>query len=259
MIDGSYLERGARIDNWASSLQTELFAILLALKQVSLSKTNTLIVTDSLSSLSALNSFSTKNNLLVSEARHRYNKLNENRIKVHFLWIPSHVGLRMHDRTDELAKTSSFKNDIDYNFGISINTLRGTIRKENRENFLDLRNTQYHTSLSIQHHSVMQEEPHIYGSSKYNGRLLDVVTARLRLGYKYLWQVKPSPDIDETKCKLCEQTYSHTLKHYVLECDKIQEFRDPNIDTVIEMSKYFISNNLLAQILAKHPNFASNM
>ncbi|XP_069169366.1 uncharacterized protein [Procambarus clarkii] len=77
MGDGLYLyfEWGVRINNWASTLQTELFALILALKCVQVSKLDTLIVSDSLSSLNALNSLRHNCNMLVSEARHKYNKI----------------------------------------------------------------------------------------------------------------------------------------------------------------------------------------
>nr|XP_053627417.1 uncharacterized protein LOC128685005 [Cherax quadricarinatus] len=246
--DGSHKEIGARINNWASTLQAELFAILLALKCVHVSKVDTLIVTDSLSSINALN----------SEARHRYGKIVDSGVRVHMLWIPSHIGLQMHDRTDKLAKLYAFKEGVDYNLGLSVSSLRTIIRKELEMNLIDLRLREIDTSQSIYHHSIMQEEPHVYGASNKISRLLDVTTARLRLGYKYLWQVKsPPPDVDQTKCKLCQMDYCHTLHHYVLECDQINEFRNNSLRNVQEMAKYFIHSGILQTILEKYPDFAS--
>nr|XP_053628010.1 uncharacterized protein LOC128685479 [Cherax quadricarinatus] len=182
--DGSHKEIGARINNWASTLQTELFAILLALKCVHVSKVDTLIVTDSLSSINALNSLCINCGMLVSEARHRYGKIVDSGVRVHMLWIPSHTGLRMHDRTDKLAKLYAFKEGVDYNLGLSGSSLRTIIRKELQLNFIDVRLRDTDTNQSIYHHSIMQEEPHVYGTSNKVSRLLDVTTARLRLGYK---------------------------------------------------------------------------
>nr|XP_053631284.1 uncharacterized protein LOC128687706 [Cherax quadricarinatus] len=198
--DVSHKEIGARINNWASTLQTELFAILLALKCIHVSKVDTLIVTDSLSSINALNSLSINCGMLVSEARHRYGKIVDSGVRVHMLWISSHIGLQMHDRTEKLAKLYAFKEGVDYNLGLSVSSLRTIIRKELQMNFIDLRLREIDTSQSIYHHSIMQEEPHVYGAFNKISRLLDVTTARLRLGYKYLWQVKsPPPDVDQTK------------------------------------------------------------
>ena len=77
---------------------------------------------------------------------------------------------------------------------------------------------------------------------------------RLRLGYKYYWEVyrgaEPEP------CTLCARPGGHSLQHYVQYCPVIDEFRPQGQWNLIELICYFIDNDILFKILKKHPMFA---
>ena len=255
--DGNIIEKGVRINNWASTLQTELVAILTAIKFIETTVTDSLIITDSLSSLLALGTLDSGCHDLVSEARHKYACLVDRGVRVKLLWIPSHIGLIKHDRVDALAKLASNKDTVEYNLGLSKRTLKTVIRKELIDEFDASRQVQTGTSRSIVYHDEMYQVKHVYGASNKITRLQDVVTARLRLGYKYLWQYVPQADVNKTKCKVCGHTYGHTLEHYVLDCVKIEPFRDRSKHTVCEMAQHFISNGKIADILRLYPLFCT--
>nr|XP_053628079.1 uncharacterized protein LOC128685529 [Cherax quadricarinatus] len=105
--NNKFVELGIRINNWASTLQTELFAILMALKLTYDTELDSIIITDSMSSLKVLDSYNDSNNMLIGEARYRYSKIRDEGINVQLLWIPSHIGLLLHDKVDMLAKKST--------------------------------------------------------------------------------------------------------------------------------------------------------
>lgn len=73
--------------------------------------------------------------MIIGEARYRYTKILENRINLQLLWIPSHTGLLFRDTDDTLAKSINLKENVEYNFDLSVFTIRNNIRREvNNEN-----------------------------------------------------------------------------------------------------------------------------
>ena len=65
---------------------------------------------------------------------------------------------------------------------------------------------------------------------------VDSLVMRLRLGYKYIWQYTEGNGIP---CKLCNEPSSHTLYHYVMECNELSEFRSREITTATEQVCHF--------------------
>ena len=87
--------------------------------------------------------------------------------------------------------------------------------------------------------------------------LCDVVVARIRLGYRHIWQVSNAVPIPEhSACKLCDKPLKHTLEHYIIECDTVKDFRPPDL-LYLELCNYFIESGVLEDILAVYPKFAS--
>lgn len=253
---GVQWEQGARLNDWASTTQSELFAILMAMKEICNGSKDSLVVSDSQSALLSMNSHRPENVMLVSELRYRYKKIMSRGIKVKFLWIPSHIDLRMHDRVDSLAKQSSSKPDVDYYLGLTINKIKYGIRAEIINEYESERRAQHATSHSIMHYENMCKVKHVYGESNRITRLLDIVTARLRLGYKYMWQYGCYRRESDFDCKLCELVNGHTLEHYVMECNKIREYRNNEYINVHDMCNYLIVSGNLKEILLKYPKFA---
>lgn len=57
-------------------------------------------------------------------------------------------------------------------------------------------------------------------------RQIEVVHARLRLGYHYPWEFAGAVDEDKKKCKVCYESNCHTLyDYYVMECQLLNECR----------------------------------
>jgi ribonuclease HI len=95
-----------RLPDNSSVFSAEMTVILLALSYVS--KTNNryfLILSDSLSSHQALNSFDTTNPLL-QEVLFNLIHLEKSGKNIVFCWIPSHVGISGNENADRAAKVA---------------------------------------------------------------------------------------------------------------------------------------------------------
>ena len=96
----------------------------------------------------------------------------------------------------------------------------------------------------------------MYGKHKTMTRHCDVVTARIRMGYRHIWQVDRRQRSAFAKCKVCDAPDKHTLEHYIAECPLISDFR-PQGYRFHELCNHFIETNILEDILLLYPGFAS--
>ena len=175
---------------------------------------------------------------------------------VKFLWIPAHIGISRHDAVDRLAKVACQKPVVDEHVGLSCNTIKRVLRNHAIEDLEEERNFQRFNSVSIHNYDLFSSAPHKYGQHKTLTRPCDVVAARIRLGYRYLWQLQDNPPENHTKCKLCNEPFKHTLEHYIMECPTIAAFRPPGV-LYFEFCETLLNTNLLEDILMIHPLYAT--
>ena len=99
------IEKSLRVNNHASSLQTELLAIYFALDLVQgqSKHTNTVLMTDSLAAMQTIQSPRVTDN---TQIVHSIKDLLAECYNVTFIWVPSHCGIRGNEVADKLAKTS---------------------------------------------------------------------------------------------------------------------------------------------------------
>lgn len=57
----------------------------------------------------------------------------------------------------------------------------------------------------------------------------DVSVGHFHNKYRSRWEVVMWLSADQAVCKLCQDAYSHTLVHYVMDCRPIEYFRPPNV------------------------------
>ena len=94
------------LPSYSSVFTAELFAIKNALNYIlNHNINNTVIYSDSLSALQAINSFCLKQPI-ITEIKVLINKLLENNLYTILCWIPSHVGLKGNEEADKSAKES---------------------------------------------------------------------------------------------------------------------------------------------------------
>ena len=107
-------EQSQRIPSAASIFTAEANAIEMALNATKKSKNNSfLILSDSLSCLTALMSSETKNPIILKLKLKMHIILSKG-INISFLWIPSHVGIEGNEMADELAKAGLSSENIKY-------------------------------------------------------------------------------------------------------------------------------------------------
>ena len=173
------------------------------------------------------------------------------------MWIPSHVGITKHDVADKLANQACGKEDIDKDYGIPLSTIKNIQLNLMRDDLNLQRNSQRPGSCSIRHYDSHCNTKHTYGEYKHRTRQCDVVTARIRLGYRHVWQVsKDDPLPKYSNCRLCEAPLRHTLEHYIAECEVTKDFRPPGM-RYYELCVYYIESGILEDILELYPMFAS--
>ena len=106
------LELSYRINDGASSLQSELLAILAALNAVQNDAANTgiLLMTDSLAAIQTLQHRLVRDNESII---HSIKDRLANCMKITIVWVPSHVGVYGNEKADKLANKGARKMHID--------------------------------------------------------------------------------------------------------------------------------------------------
>ncbi|XP_027224934.2 uncharacterized protein [Penaeus vannamei] len=127
-----------RVSNGASTLQTELYAIKMALKYALYQTHSTIhIFTDSLSALQVLRRTQATDNLrLISTVLFHIRQLKEQEKILTFWWIPSHVNITGNDLTDTAAKNSLKNLLVTGHIPPSLSQLKKHIRRAAYETLL---------------------------------------------------------------------------------------------------------------------------
>ena len=241
-----------RLPDHLSSTRAELYAIFEALcVTVALGKPVYLFV-DSQSALYELKSSSPVDCDIVNlclELLRQFQRLN---LQVHFTWVPSHVGIHFNELADRLARDATLEpsgsSGAEYTYSYVKNRIRS--------HMTNIVSTQLASSYlagspsSIYYFQVSDLCSYTYGkhSASY-----DLVVMRLRLGYKYYWEVSGSAPVS---CVLCDRPGGHALFHYVMECPLVAHYRPQGEWTLPEMVSWLITEGVLSSILKEYPNFA---
>ncbi|KAK3877525.1 hypothetical protein Pcinc_017768 [Petrolisthes cinctipes] len=160
-----------------------------------------------------------------------------------FVWMPSHIGLAWNDTVDSLAKAAC---TLGFGGGDAQPSLRCTVQRRDEERG---------DSVSIQHHDNFLQNRHKYRRHGLMVRRHNVVSARLRLGYRPVWQVANIQDIPHyTSCKLCNSLNANNLEHYCLQCPTVRNLL-PQGRNLLQTCQYILSDDNLNLILARHPHF----
>ena len=81
------------------------------------------------------------------------------------------------------------------------------------------------------------------------------MSARLRLGYRPVWQVSDAGDIPYfSNYKLCDTPNANSLHHYCLECLSVRDMQ-PQARSLLSVCDFFLKYNNLDVILERHPHF----
>lgn len=244
-----------RIEDNCSTTTAELIAIYEGLNVVANKRKDIYIFSDSQGALYSLNSSVCANKDVVMRCKDVVSKMQTHGNSAFFFWIPSHIGIRLNEQADSLAKEATDKTAIDIESNISISRIKKIMFSKRREwETENIRKIIENGSESLVHYLYVLENTNVtYGKSLSK---VDTMIMRLRLGYRYVWEYTQG---DGIPCKLCNEPSSHTLHHYMMECYELSEFRNRFAETVTEQVCYLINNVKIKKILKKFESFKMNV
>lgn len=177
--------------------------------------------------------------------------------KVKFTWVPSHVGIKGNELADKQAQKAA-RVGVSTRECLTIGQFKTLIKCEQIEFRNTKRNKERSASYSIKHYDLFVDNEHKYGQNKLHTGPCDRIAARIRLGYRKIWQLKyeTSGVLQEefSNCDLCNEAQGNTLEHYICFCVKLKHFRPPGLGFV-ELCNYFCKPESLYPILLLYPNF----
>ena len=247
---------GRRLPNSSSSTYCELHGLLDALTLLTRTRNNGLILCDSQPALRALTSHKPAHQHLVTRILRQLAAAQASSLVVHFLWIPSHIGLQANDTVDRLARAACDLDSPTADAPTSLLYCKKMVRQAARSPTRHRSDAERATSASIQHYDHFFLRPHKYRRSGLMVRRHNVVCARLRLGWRPVWQVAEAVDAPHfSSCRLCDAPHGNTLHHYCLQCPRVTHLLPQRL-TLIETCQYLLtSSDTLDVILMRHPHF----
>ena len=228
----------------ASILSAELTGIYIAYRIIMDRKIqNSLIATDSKSSLQSLQNFHLSKHPIVYTIMNKHVSLTDSQ-RPRLIWIPGHSGLIGNEQADRAAKSaanessppSTIPRSITEHYSLIRNSINTTIQSS-----WDQEKTQ-------QLHSIKPTFEY-WPTMNQNTRKRERTLSRLRIGHTYithsfLWNKEPRPI-----CNTCNITLN--VKHILLKCNKYDRHRQ-------SITQYCQDNNLpltLQTLLNNdHPN-----
>ena len=246
---------GRRLPNSSSSTFCELHGILDAVTLLVRRRVNGVVVCDSQSALHSLSSPRPSCSRVVKDILCQLAAAYDASLSMSFVWTPSHIGLLGNDTVDRLAKAACALDLDNANAVASSQCIRKIIYSAALATTVHRRNAERANSVSIQHHDNFLQDKHKYRRHGPMVRRHNVVSARLRLGYRPVWQVSQTEDMPHySSCKLCDSPNANTLDHYCLHCPTVINLL-PHGYNLIQICKHLLADDNLDVLLVRHPHF----
>ncbi|XP_076035376.1 uncharacterized protein LOC143021653 [Oratosquilla oratoria] len=246
---------GRRLPDTSSSTYCELNGLLDAVTLLTERRLNGVIICDSKSALHALSSPRPADNHIVRDILCRLAYAHDNTLVVSFLWVPSHVGIAGNDTVDSLAKAACDLELPVIRTPPSLRHYKTILCSAMHTLTANRRNAERAHSVSIQHYDNFIDTSHKYRRHGLLVRRHNIVSARLRLGYRPVWQVCQTEDVSHySTCKLCHLAKANTLEHYCLACPTVKDLL-PQGQDLIYVCKYLLQNENLDVLLMRYPYF----
>ena len=141
---------------------------------------------------------------------------------------------------------------------ISLKQFSALLRKEKKEELEMYLNSQLPESCSIKHYAKFSNIKHTYGKGRLHTGPCDRIAARIRLGYRKLWELKyertGQAKPEYSSCVLCGESMANNLQHYISFCPKLKPFR-PQGMRYHELCIYFCNAENISPILDEYPGF----
>ena len=246
---------GRRLRDHSSSTLCELHAILDAVSIICQRGVNAAIVCDSKPALQSLSSLKPSHFIIVKQILSFLSLLSQRQLTVKFVWVPSHIGLKHNDTVDRLAKEACRLPPRGAGCPLSLTCYINLVRSAAFHPLRRRRDAERPQSVSINHYESVCQRPYSYRRKGLMVRRHNVVSARLRLGYRPPWRiagVEGEPSYAE--CRLCGAPRSDTLQHYCLACPTVLHLlpQDQPLDAICI---HLLHHDLLEELLLRHPCF----
>ncbi|XP_068234183.1 uncharacterized protein [Palaemon carinicauda] len=220
-----------RTSNNASTMQTELVAIKQALQYSIEDEEGPIVIhTDSRSSMQALQQEKNKENkVLLANIKTLLYQHNERGRHVTLNWIPSHIGIPVNEKADELAKSTRHIESVQVYIQPALQQIKNKIKPQLKENLIkELHKWIGNGSPSATWYKWTTKQE-LLPIDRYTPGEQVVCIHRLRLGYKANWEIL---DNNQRPCEHCDVTPQQALLHSLLECRETTQLRgDLQIDT----------------------------
>ena len=114
------------------------------------------------------------------------------------------------------------------------------------------------SSETLRHYvSVANETNFTYGRHRVTWK--DGVCTRLKMVYKYYWQLGVEANETERQCRLCGEPSAHTLQHYVLHCSSLAQYRCDQPLSVTDQIICMFNDGKVMDLLMKHKDIKKNI
>ncbi|KAG0725035.1 hypothetical protein GWK47_039389 [Chionoecetes opilio] len=241
-----------RLSDASFSTQTELSAILLGLGKVEDGGGDTYLYVDNRGALESLRSTHPVFEEIVTECMGILQGIERTGRSVTFIWVPSHAGITLNEKVDDIAKKATRRDTLDIQGTLSMRQIKTQIRdNQNNADKVRIENKYANHPLMAHYTNVALQTHFSYGT--YINKWKDTVFTRLRLGSPYYWELEMNVPEDDKKSRLCKQLRSYTLHHYILQCPSLAPFRHLDIDNVTDQVIWMTNNGQVDAVLRK-PN-----
>ena len=216
-IPSLQIQRRIRLPDNTTILTAEATAILHATRYLSDidTKQNAAIFTDSLETVNAIQSSTTKASAsLINDIQTTIDELQrKNNVQIHIVWIPGHTGIHGNEKAhiDSIAATN--QGEIEIIPHISMKDAKKLIEKH----IDNIWQERWNSSTKGRHYFQIQPEVNRKVKCSHVNRKIEVIRTRLRLGKarlnQYLHQINQHIDGLCSTCRVPE-----TIEHFVLHC-----------------------------------------
>ena len=174
---------------------------------------------------------------------------------IKFIWIPSHVGVRHNATVDRLAKEACCLPFHADGLPLSLPCYLSKVRSAALLPDQRRRENERPHSVTIQHYESVCRHKYTYRRRGLMVRRHNVVSARLRLGFRPPWQIAGvEGEPSYTDCRLCRAPLSNTIQHYCMECPTVSHLLPQGLP-LDAVCRYLLVHNILEEMILRHPGF----
>lgn len=176
-------------------------------------------------------------------------------LSVKFIWIPSHIGLHHNTTVDRLAKEACCLPRRDDGRPLSLPCYLGRVRSAAFLPGQRRRDIERPYNVTITHYESVCRSPYAYRRRGLMVRRHNVVSARLRLGYRPPWQIAGvEGEPNYAACRLCHAPLSNTIEHYCLVCPTVRHLLPQGLP-LDAVCRNLLNHDVLDTLLVRFPRF----